>query len=106
MRSPNRCALRSMPGALHRDDLLAMIDAREAEAEPAFATTQDWRGYLFGQCRRRWRSRRRVCSARPNRSALRPLGAAYGIAGLLRSIPAHAARAAACCPPMCWPRTG
>src|SRR5579872_635856 len=35
-------------GVLARDDLLAMIDAREAEAEPGFETLQAWRGYVFG----------------------------------------------------------
>ena len=35
-------------GELDRGDLLRLIDAREAEAEPAFQTVTDWRGYLLG----------------------------------------------------------
>ena len=43
---PLRAAIEA--GALHRGDLLALIDAREAETEPVFETVQDWHGYLFG----------------------------------------------------------
>ena len=77
-------------GELDRGDLLALIDAREIEAEPVI--------------RDAWPTGATICSAAaggvavaagrllgaPDPEALRPLGAAYGIAGLLRSIPAHA----------------
>ncbi len=75
-------------GGLDRSDLLALIDAREAETLPVFETMSDWRDYV-------WRSAGGVAVAAgrllcvPEPEALRPLGAAYGIAGLLRSIPAH-----------------
>jgi phytoene/squalene synthetase len=35
-------------GALDRELLLAMIDAREIEVEPAIETLSDWHAYLFG----------------------------------------------------------
>jgi 15-cis-phytoene synthase len=78
-------------GALARDDLLAMIDAREAEAEPGFATTDEWRGYLFGSAGGLAVAAGRLLGA-PDVETFRPLGAAYGLAGVLRSIPAHARR--------------
>src|SRR5208283_2910450 len=55
-------------GVLRRDDLLALIEAREAEADPAFAED--------------------------DAEALRPYGAAYGAAGVLRRARslAHAGR--------------
>ena len=76
-------------GELDRADLLALIDAREAEAEPAFETVQAWRAYLFGCAGGVAVAAGRLLGA-PDAEGLRPLGAAYGIAGLLRSIPAHA----------------
>ncbi len=76
-------------GELDRADLLALIDAREAEAEPAFETARDWRAYLFGGAGGVAVVAGRLLGS-PDAEGLRPLGAAYGIAGLLRSIPAHA----------------
>jgi phytoene synthase len=76
-------------GELDRGDLLSLIDAREAEAEPGFATVQDWRAYVFGSAGGVVVAAGRLLSA-PDPEALRPLGAAYGIAGMLRSIGAHA----------------
>ena len=35
-------------GALDRGDLLALIDARETEVEPAIETLEDWRDYVMG----------------------------------------------------------
>jgi phytoene synthase len=70
-------------------DLLALIDAREAEVEPAFETAKDWRAYLFGSAGGLAVAAGRLLGS-PDAEALRPLGAAYGIAGLLRSIPTHA----------------
>ena len=76
-------------GELDRNDLLALINAREAEAEPGFETVQDWRAYVFGSAGGVAVTAGRLLGA-PDPEALRPLGAAYGIAGVLRSIGAHA----------------
>jgi phytoene synthase len=73
---------------LDRGDLLRLIDAREAEVEPAFLTVTDWRNYLFGSAGGVAVAAGRLLGA-PDPETLRQLGAAYGIAGLLRSIPAH-----------------
>ena len=75
-------------GALHRGDLLTLIDAREAEAEPVFETLSEWREYVFGSAGGVAVAAGRLLGA-PDPETLRPLGAAYGIAGLLRSIPVH-----------------
>ncbi len=83
---PLRAALDA--GELDRGDLLSLIDAREAEAEPGFETSQDWRAYLSGSAGGVAVAAGRLLGA-PDPEALRPLGAAYGIAGLLRSIPVH-----------------
>ena len=76
-------------GALERDDLLAMIDAREAEAEPAIATLQEWREYVLGSAGGIAVAAARLLGA-ADPGSMRPLGAAYGIAGLLRSAAMHA----------------
>jgi phytoene synthase len=75
-------------GALRRADLLPLIDAREAEVEPVFETLADWRGYVFRGAGGVAVAAGRLLGA-PDPETLRPLGAAYGIAGLLRSIPVH-----------------
>ena len=78
-------------GALARDDLLAMIDAREAEAESGFATTGEWQAYLLGGAGGLAVAAGRLLGA-PDIETLRRLGAACGLAGVLRSVPAHARR--------------
>lgn len=78
-------------GELDRADLLALIDAREIEAEPAIETLQAWRTYLLSNAGGLAVAAGRLLGA-PDPETLRPLGAAYGVAGLLRSIPAHARR--------------
>ena len=91
-------------GALARADLLAMIDAREVEAEPAIATLDDWLAYLRAgaggvavAAARLWaRRRRRRCGC----------GAAYGAAGLLRAWGPWRGRDAACCRRICLRRRG
>jgi phytoene synthase len=83
---PLRAAISA--GALDRGDLLRLIDAREAEAEPAFQTMTEWRDYVFGSAGGVAVAAGRLLGA-PDPDVLRSLGAAYGIAGLLRSIPAH-----------------
>ena len=84
--APLRAAIDA--GELDRGDLLSLIDAREAEAEPAFETLASWREYVSGSAGGVAVAAGRLLGA-PAPEALRPLGAAYGIAGLLRSIPAH-----------------
>jgi phytoene synthase len=81
-------------GELDRDDLAALIDAREIEAEPCIETLSAWRGYLMGSA-----GGLAVAAARLLRAAepeaFRPMGAAYGAAGVLRSV-ALLARAQRC----------
>ena len=77
-------------GTLDRAELLALIDAREAEAEP-IATLEDWQGYLLASAGGLAVAAGRVLGA-PGHAGLRLLGGAYGVAGLLRSVPALAAR--------------
>ncbi len=80
-------------GDLDRDDLLALIDARDIEAEPFIETLSAWRDYLLGSA-----GGLAVAAARLLRAddpeVFRPLGAAYGAAGVLRSVAllAHAQR--------------
>ena len=83
---PLRAALDA--GELDRGDLLRLIDAREAEAEPAFQTMIEWRDYLLAGAGGVAVAAGRLLGA-PDPETLRPMGAAYGIAGLLRSISAH-----------------
>jgi phytoene synthase len=72
-------------GALDRADLLALIDAREIEAEPSVPTLDDWRAYLLASAGGLAVAAGRLLGA-PEPEALRPLGAAYGAAGVLRSV--------------------
>jgi 15-cis-phytoene synthase len=76
-------------GQIVRGDLLPLIDARETEAVTAFATTEEWRCYLFGSAGGLAVAAARLLGA-PDPERLRALGAAYGIAGVLRSVPVHA----------------
>ena len=81
-------------GLLLPEDLLAMIDGREAEADGAFATTADWLAYLDATAGRLMMAAGRLLGAR-ELDRLRALGTAYGIAGQLRSVGALA-RAGRC----------
>ena len=76
-------------GMLRRDDLLAIIDAREVEAEPAIETSREWHEYLQATAGGLAVAAGRLLDA-PAPEQLRPLGAAFGLAGLLRSVAAHA----------------
>jgi 15-cis-phytoene synthase len=76
-------------GDFDRADLLALIDAREIEAEPSIDASEAWRAYLMNSAGGLVVAAARMLGA-PDPEALRRLGAAYGVAGLLRSIPAHA----------------
>ena len=78
-------------GELDRSDLLTVIEAREMEAEPAIATLENWRAYLLGSAGGLAVAAGRLLAA-PEPEALRPLGAAYGVAGVLRSVPFLAMR--------------
>jgi phytoene synthase len=76
-------------GALDRDDLLALIAARETEAEGSIPTLAAWRDFLLaGAGGLAVAAGRLLGAAAPER--LRPLGAAYGLAGMLRSVGALA----------------
>jgi phytoene synthase len=87
--SPLREALAS--GALHGPDLLALIEARELEAYGEFTTTAEWRDWLLAGA-----GGLAVAAARALGAGgcedVRPLGAAYGVAGLLRATGALAER--------------
>jgi phytoene synthase len=74
---------------LARDDLLALIDAREIEAEPEIATLDDWIAYLRGTAGGVAVAAARLLGA-ASPEALRDQGAAYGAAGVLRAVPALA----------------
>jgi phytoene synthase len=76
-------------GLLDRADLLALTEAREIEAEPAIETWQAWQHYLLANAGGLAVAAGRLLAA-PDPELLRPFGAAYGAAGLLRSISAHA----------------
>ena len=76
-------------GNLVPADLLALIDARETEADPSIPTLADWRVYINGNAGGLAVAAGRLLGA-PEPESLRPLGAAYGVAGLLRSVPALA----------------
>ncbi len=78
-------------GSLSRDDLLAMIAAREIEAEPSIATLADWRDYVRGVAGGVAVAAGRALGA-ADPELLRPFGAAYGVAGLVRGMPSLAAR--------------
>ena len=76
-------------GNLLPSDLLALIDAREIEADPAIPTLAAWRDHALGTAGGLAVAAARLLGA-PEPERLRPLGAAYGVAGMLRSVPALA----------------
>lgn len=76
-------------GVLDRGDLLGIIEAREVEAEPAIETSREWHDYLRGAAGGLAVAAARLLGA-VEPEQLRPLGAAFGLAGLLRSVTAHA----------------
>ncbi len=71
-------------GVLDRDELLAMIAAREAEAEDSIATTAAFVAYLQGSAGMLAMAAGRLLGA-PGLGRLRAIGTAYGLAGVLRS---------------------
>jgi phytoene synthase len=85
-------------GVLSPGDLLPLVDAREVEADPAIATLAEWRAWLLAGAGGLAVAAGRVLGA-DDAEALRPLGAAYGVAGVLRSVPVLA-RAGRCLLPL------
>lgn len=78
-------------GLLVPADLLALIDAREVEASDGIATLADWRSWLLTGAGGLSVAAARLLAA-PDPEAFRPFGAAYGAAGVLRAVVAHAAQ--------------
>lgn len=78
-------------GLLAQADLLALIDAREEEVEPAFETMGDWHGWLLAGAGGLAVAAARLLGA-PDPEQARPLGAAYGAAGVLTSAAIFAAQ--------------
>ena len=72
-------------GLLLPEDLLAMIDGREAEADGVFASNAEWLAYLDAIAGRVMVAAGRLLGAR-DLDRLLVLGAAYGLAGQLRSV--------------------
>jgi phytoene synthase len=77
-------------GRLHRADLLALIEAREQEADPAIDTLAEWRAWLLAGAGGLAVAAARLLGA-TDPEPVRPYGAAYGVAGVLRSVPVLAA---------------
>ncbi len=82
-------------GLLDRAPLLAMIDAREAEAQPGMPDRDAWLAYLHGTAGTLAVAAGRLLCRAASAATLTPtdeerlsrLGAAYGAAGVLRSVP-------------------
>lgn len=78
-------------GLLDPADLLPIVDAREIEAEPRIETLDEWRRYILtGAGGLAVAAGRLLGAEQPE--ALRPFGAAYGVAGHLRGLAALAAQ--------------
>jgi phytoene synthase len=78
-------------GLLVPDDLLAMIDGREAEADEAIPDRAAWGAYLAATAGGVMLAAGRLLGAdEPLLSRLRVLGTAHGVAGQLRNVPALA----------------
>jgi phytoene synthase len=82
--TPLRQAL--LEGRLLEADLLAMIDARETEAEPEVGSINEWREWLLqGAGSVAVAAGRALGAPSGELRRLRYLGAGYGVAGVLRS---------------------
>jgi len=78
-------------GMLVPDDLLAMIDGREAEADPAIPDRAAWLGFLTATAGGVMVAAGRALGAEGALlDRLRTLGTAHGVAGQLRNVPALA----------------
>lgn len=79
--------------ALQAQDLLSMIDAREAETDDTLPDLEAWRDYLLNSAGGVARALGRALGVAPEiLPAVACAGAAYGVAGLLRNVAALAAR--------------
>jgi len=78
-------------GVLKPAHLLPIIEARENEAYADFETTEDWRAWLLAGAGGVAVAAAAALGA-PEPEALRPFGAAYGVAGLLRATGVLAAQ--------------
>jgi phytoene synthase len=89
--TPLRAAIAA--GRLHVPDLLAMIDAREREADPGIPNLEEWRDWLLKGPGSLAVAAGRVLGAPEGElRRLRALGAGYGVAGILRNAPYLAAQ--------------
>jgi phytoene synthase len=80
-------------GLLQPEELLALVDAREAEVEEEMPSRDALQAFLRGTSGGYALAAGRVLGAPPAAMpALQAVGAAYGLAGILRSIPALAAQ--------------
>ncbi len=78
-------------GLLVPDDLLAMIEGREAEADEAIPDRAVWQAYLAATAGGVMVAAGRLLGAdEPLLSRLRVLGTVHGVAGQLRNVPALA----------------
>jgi phytoene synthase len=75
-------------GSFQREDLLALIAAREIEAEPEIPDVGTFYAYARATSGRLARIAGKLLGA--DSDAVEDLGTAYGIAGLLRAAPFHA----------------
>ena len=73
-------------GIFVRDDLLALIAAREIEAQPEIPDAETFFGYARGTAGRLARVAGKVLGV--DSDAVEDLGTAYGISGILRAAPA------------------
>ena len=80
-------------GELAAEDLLAMLDGREIEADPSIPTLDAWHGYLLATGGSVARAAGRLLGAPAQAlDGLTALGGAYAAAGVIRSVKALAAR--------------
>ena len=73
-------------GLLLETDLLALIEAREEEADPEFATLDAWRSWLLRGAGSLSVAAARLLGAGEGAETFRGFGAAYGVSGVLRSL--------------------
>ena len=78
-------------GRFDPTDLMALVDAREAEAAPEIATFADWQDHVRATAGTLARAAGRTLGAEGMLLArIAALGTAYGVAGQLRNVPALA----------------
>ena len=89
-------------GELDRGDLLRLIDAREAEAEPAFQTMTDVARLSVRRVPAAWRWPQGVCSARPIRRRCGHWGPPMALRVCCAAFPRTVAKVVACCRRTYW----